>query len=130
MDVLKINHDIEKALETLQTALKAKEADTVEKRIKDRIKELEIDLALELQESMYFTEYEGLVDTTPAKILKDGYIDDEELFTEALLGITGGGGIENLDIHSVECIISNINDLVRTFSGHKNEIGNLEKLLK
>ena len=130
MDVLRINDDIEKALETLQTALKVKEADTVEKRIKDRIKELEIDLALELQESMFFTEYEGLVDTTPAKILKDGYIDDEELFIEALLGITGGGCIENLDIHSVECVISNINDLARTFSGHKNEIRNLEKLLK
>lgn len=127
--VIKKQTEISKALETLQEALLVKEADTVEAKVRARIAFLESDLALELQESMYFTEYEGIVDTTPAKILKDGYIDDEELFMEALSAISSGC-IENLDIHSVECIIDNINDLARTFSTHRSEIKNLKKLLK
>ena len=95
--------------------------------IKAKIAELEKEMEEEVRDHEIFTNQD--MDTTPEKILKDGF-DEDDIFRDAMEAIAYGGNIQNLDLMSVETLINDINDLARVITRYEREIRDLKNLLK
>lgn len=98
-------------------------------KIKKKIATLKEELQKEIDDHELFVFYD-IEKPKLEDLLNAGLFDfEEDLFKDALETCAWQGNVRELDMHSVEDVISQVNDLGRVIRQGRREINHLEELL-